>query len=202
MLPRAARAQATMPVVGCLSSSNAGFATFLAAFREGPSEQGFVEAKNVRIEYRSVDESRYDRLPALAKELVEHHVSVIFANPIPAALAAKAAARNPRGFCRRQRSRWHRAGLKHQPARRQHYRRQLPDGSARRHKYFSASLIHATIPTRFPASAAFASHYSPSGAKRPPYWVRLTRTNRTAACANQPIARAARSLFPDPAFAA
>ena len=81
-----------MPVVGCLSSSNAGFATFLAAFREVPSEQGFVEAKNVRIEYRSVDESRYDRLPALAKELVEHHVSVIFANPIPAALAAKAAA--------------------------------------------------------------------------------------------------------------
>jgi putative ABC transport system substrate-binding protein len=91
-LPFAVRAQAAMPVIGCLSGSTAGLAPFLAAFREGLGEQGFVDGKNVTIEYRSIDQGQYDRLPALAAELIERHVSVLFANPIPAALAAKAAA--------------------------------------------------------------------------------------------------------------
>ncbi len=91
-LPLVARAQAAMPVIGCLSSSNAGIAPFLAAFWEGLGEQGFIDGKNLTIEYRSIDEGQYDRLPALAAELIARHVSVIFANPIPAALAAKAAA--------------------------------------------------------------------------------------------------------------
>ena len=55
-------------------------------------EQGFVDSKNVIIEYRSIDEGQYDRLSALAAELIARRVSVIFANPIPAAIAAKAAA--------------------------------------------------------------------------------------------------------------
>src|SRR5262245_8617622 len=88
-LPTGARAQQpAMPVIGCLSSSTAGLAPFLTAFREGLSEQGFVDGKNVVIEYRSIDEGQYDRLAALATELAERHVSLIFANPIPAALAA------------------------------------------------------------------------------------------------------------------
>src|SRR5215470_9559498 len=91
--PAATRAQQSlMPVIGCLSSSTAGLAPFLKAFRDGLNEQGFVDGKNITIEYRSIDEGQYDRLPALAAELIERHVSLIFANPIPAALAAKVTA--------------------------------------------------------------------------------------------------------------
>jgi len=89
--PLAARAQqAVMPVVGFLSSISE--ETFiLAAFRRGLSEQGYVEGRNVRIEYRYAH-GHYDRLPALATELVSVPVAVIVTLPSsPAALAAKAA---------------------------------------------------------------------------------------------------------------
>jgi putative ABC transport system substrate-binding protein len=91
-LPIAATAQQAMPVVGCLSAGTAeGFADLLAAFRRGLSEAGFVDGRSVAIEYRWAEEGQYDRLPKLAADLVDRRVAVIFANPIPAALAAKSA---------------------------------------------------------------------------------------------------------------
>jgi hypothetical protein len=67
----AARAQQpAMPVVGYLTAaSETGYATRLAAFRQGLSETGYVERRNVVFEYRWA-EGQYDRLPALAAELV------------------------------------------------------------------------------------------------------------------------------------
>src|SRR5262245_1193344 len=71
--PRAARAQQrTMPVIGYLSGGapDGPFVSFLAAFRQGLGEIGYVEGQNVAFEYRWA-EGHYDRLPALAVELVE-----------------------------------------------------------------------------------------------------------------------------------
>ena len=90
--PLTARAQQpAMPVVGYLSSFPADLnPKFTQSFRQGLNETGFFEGRNVVIEYRWDEEGRYDRLPVMASDLVERHVAVLFAAPIPAALAAKA----------------------------------------------------------------------------------------------------------------
>jgi putative ABC transport system substrate-binding protein len=88
--PVMARAQqAMMPVIGLL---NVGPATdhLTAVFRQGLAEIGYVEGRNVLIEYRHAD-NQYDRLPGLAAELVRRQVSVIVAMTTPPALAAKTA---------------------------------------------------------------------------------------------------------------
>jgi putative ABC transport system substrate-binding protein len=87
-----ARAQAAMPVIGFLSSgSRATYSHFVTGFVRGLNESGYVEGRDVTIEYRWAD-GQYARLPAMAAELVGRNVALIVASGgPPPALAAKAA---------------------------------------------------------------------------------------------------------------
>jgi putative tryptophan/tyrosine transport system substrate-binding protein len=90
--PLAARAQQpTMPVIGYLSSLGQAISVRLdAAFRGALSDMGYFEGQNLSVEYRWITD-RYDALPAMAADLVQRRVAVIFAVGPPAVLAAKAA---------------------------------------------------------------------------------------------------------------
>jgi len=90
--PLAARAAEPMPVVGFLSNRAAAESeNVITAFRQGLADAGFIEGRNLAIEYR-LAEDRLDRLPSLAADLVSRRVAVIAATGgIAAALAAKAA---------------------------------------------------------------------------------------------------------------
>ena len=91
--PIAARAQQpAMPVVGFLSSLSATDASRItAAFYQGLNETGYIDGRNVAVEFRWAD-GQYDRLPAMAGELVQRKVAVIAAiSGTPAGLAAKSA---------------------------------------------------------------------------------------------------------------
>jgi putative ABC transport system substrate-binding protein len=83
--------QAALPTVGVLNAAaSVGFERELAGFRQGLSEGGYVEGRNVAIQYHAVD-GKYGQLPALAADLVRRRVTVIAALGVPSALAAKAA---------------------------------------------------------------------------------------------------------------
>jgi putative ABC transport system substrate-binding protein len=92
MLPLAARAQpAAIPVIGFLNVGSAeSSADRVAAFRQGLKETGYIEGRNVAVEYYWA-QGQYDRVPAVTVDLVARQVSVIVAISLPIALAAKTA---------------------------------------------------------------------------------------------------------------
>lgn len=89
--PKVVHGQQPAVAIGVLSSSSSDdYRPMIAAFRQGLSEAGYVEGRNVSFDYAWAD-GHYDRLPALAAELARHGVNVILAASTPSALAAKAA---------------------------------------------------------------------------------------------------------------
>jgi putative ABC transport system substrate-binding protein len=88
--PLAARAQQAMPVIGLLCGGTPDSDAYrLTAFQRGLQEAGYIEGQNVTFDYRWA-EQQYDRLPALAAELVRHEIALIVAmGGIPSAVAAK-----------------------------------------------------------------------------------------------------------------
>jgi putative tryptophan/tyrosine transport system substrate-binding protein len=93
--PLAVRAQQTMPVVGLLRSTPAGpFAHIVVAFRQGLTEAGYTEGKNVVIEQRWAD-NQLDKLPDLAADLVRRQAAVIVGNGPAVGAARSAAATTP-----------------------------------------------------------------------------------------------------------
>src|SRR5262245_3442886 len=92
--PIAALAQEPTPIIGYLGAETPdAFASRLRAFRQGLSEGGFVEGRNVAIEFRWA-EGQHNKLPALAADLVARSVAVIVApGGAPGALAARSATR-------------------------------------------------------------------------------------------------------------
>jgi len=93
--PLAARAQQPpLPLIAYLVGGTAINETDLAGFRQGLGEMGFVEGRNVHIEYRWAD-GQFDRIRPLVTELIGHHPAVIVVSPLSAALAAKALTTTP-----------------------------------------------------------------------------------------------------------
>ena len=90
--PLAAGAQPpAIPVIGFLDTrSSDAMASRLSAFRQGLSQAGYVEGRNVALEYHWAD-AQYDRLPALAADFVRRRVSIIYAFGLAGVVAAKAA---------------------------------------------------------------------------------------------------------------
>lgn len=85
------RSEQRRPVIGFLSSSSPGrLARFADAFRRGLADAGYLDGSNIAVEFRWA-EGHYDRLPALAAELVRLEVDVIVAHGVPAGRAAKQA---------------------------------------------------------------------------------------------------------------
>src|SRR5437016_9731069 len=89
--PFAARAQQkAMPLIGVLNTGSPGpsISPLMVAFRQGLSEAGYIEGQNLAIENRWAEDN-YDRLPALAADLVGRKVDLIMAGSPPSAIAAK-----------------------------------------------------------------------------------------------------------------
>jgi hypothetical protein len=95
-----------VPVIGLLSAQSAdGSKNGIVAFLQSLKESGFVEGHNLAVEYRYAD-NEYDRLPALAADLIRRGVAVMVTTDTPSGLTAKNAESSSRGSGARRRGRW------------------------------------------------------------------------------------------------